>query len=725
MSGHEQLVFDDDHFGPDTGASIAGAGAGGSGSGGSAGSQLLRPALRNAESQASVRSTATTAVSLTAAHAQGVTPQEYDVADSPNTASASRSTSTSPRRSTLQSRTQSHTQSHTASLTQSRNPSTAASVGATADKLAELESVGYLSSDEEDDVDRDDDIPEDETALQEQVRIQRWLARKKHFLILSRAGKPVYSRWGHSSLVAGYVGIFQAILGFYGDTTTTAGAGAESGVADELRTFSGDGVRFAFLVTRHLIYVAITRRDEPDAALRSQLELLHQQILSVLTASQLDRIFTRAGSNYDLRRVLAGNEAALDHLCDSLVHTDLCVLFGGAMRVLRIRQTYRRAIESVLAEVRTPNVLYAMLCHDGVLVTVMRPKQHSLYPSDLRLLLQTVYRPGVRQAGDEHWIPICLPKFNSSGFLHCYTRYLPPTTTAAAAAAAASTAAKPRTPTTASTIGSAATHASSTSMGSSSAAGGGSGSGSGSGGLAIVLVSADREAFSELQACASAAVERLSRKTSTGLGVGVGSVASGSGAGVVLLREVERAARTTPTCAEVGVPQLRHFVYRSRDRVQLFSSAILAQSASTSASASVSASASASTPAGSADAAAKRHREGVRQSWKAYSAIYRHLLASASSSTSGSTSSSIPGSSSSPNSGGGGSGGTASGPKIQACTYTNGYRAIAWQTSSFDVYAIARVEDCGTEGLIAAANVIHGFAVRCANRLFLGDGCVF
>ena len=41
-----------------------------------------------------------------------------------------------------------------------------------------------------------------------------WRRRKKHFLVLSNAGKPIYSRYGDEFRLAGFAGIVQAIMSF-------------------------------------------------------------------------------------------------------------------------------------------------------------------------------------------------------------------------------------------------------------------------------------------------------------------------------------------------------------------------------------------------------------------------------------------------------------------------------------------------------------------------------
>lgn len=58
-------------------------------------------------------------------------------------------------------------------------------------------------------------------------------------------------------------------------------------------------------------------------------------------------------------------------------------------------------------------------------MSVVRPKKHSLHPGDLQLIFNMVFKAGgVKAGGGENWIPICLPGFNSNGYLYMYVSFL-------------------------------------------------------------------------------------------------------------------------------------------------------------------------------------------------------------------------------------------------------------------------------------------------------------
>jgi len=171
-----------------------------------------------------------------------------------------------------------------------------------------------------------------------------------------------------------------------------------------------------------LYFVAISSLGETDYQLRIQLDILHNQILSTLTLAQLSRAFENR-DNFDLRVLLGGTEVFLDGLSDAMIRGDFPIMLS-AVECLKIRRRERLRIDSALLEAKHPNLLYGLLVADGRLVSVIRPRKHSLHPLDLQLIFSMLFNSTTFNEGGEYWIPICLPKFNSTGFLHMYVSFI-------------------------------------------------------------------------------------------------------------------------------------------------------------------------------------------------------------------------------------------------------------------------------------------------------------
>lgn len=241
--------------------------------------------------------------------------------------------------------------------------------------------------------------------------MQQWRAKLKHFLILSSAGKPIYSRHGDDQLITNYIGVVQTIISFYQSTN------------DVLKGFTAGDVRFVVMSKGPLNLVAITRLPESDSQLRTQLEALYMQILSTLTLPSMERMFA-ARANYDLRRPLQGTETLLSALADGFTRGSSSTLLS-ALECLKLRKSHRSTINNTLLKTRSENLLYGLIVASGKLVSVVRPKKHSLHPGDLHLIFNMLFEAGsVKAGGGENWIPLCLPGFNNTGYLYMYVSFL-------------------------------------------------------------------------------------------------------------------------------------------------------------------------------------------------------------------------------------------------------------------------------------------------------------
>ncbi|BFZ64971.1 Vacuolar fusion protein mon1 [Saitoella coloradoensis] len=282
------------------------------------------------------------------------------------------------------------------------------------DAVSERLSFSYLEEEDEE--------SEDDEELTEEERLDKFRQRPKNFLILSRAGKPIYATYGDELLIAGYVAVIQTIISFWED------------VDDQLQSFEAGPYKFVVMAQGGLYLVAISSCGESEGQLRTQLDALYMQIVSTLTLPALNSAFSRRG-NFDLRRLLGGTDVFLRSLGRGMCRGfEAGVLVGGA-ESLWLRQRSRASISKILlSSIADPGVkgkgsggsplLYGILvAPGGQLIDIVRPRQHSLHPSDLHLLFNMLYNSSTFSQG-EHWLPICLPKFNSNGFLYVYLGWI-------------------------------------------------------------------------------------------------------------------------------------------------------------------------------------------------------------------------------------------------------------------------------------------------------------
>ncbi|THX86724.1 DUF254-domain-containing protein [Aureobasidium pullulans] len=339
----------------------------------------------------------------------------------------------------------------------------------------------------------------------EEFLMNSWTSKLKHFFILSSAGKPIWSRHGDDQVIANHIGILQTLISFYQD------------VNDNLRGFTAGNARFVILSKGHLNLAAISRLGESDLQLKTQLESLYMQILSTLTLPSMQRMFSNRPST-DLRRPLQGTEVLLGALADGFTRGSLPTLLS-ALECLKIRKSHRQVINNTLLKVKSPNLLYGLMVAGGRLVSVVRPRKHSLHPGDLQLIFNMLFEAGsVKAGGGENWIPLCLPGFNNTGFLYMYVSFLDLGDEHAKVSEE-----RPQTSSTRDDDQ-----------------------------LAIILISADKEAFYELRQMRDDLIEQLNQNNS-----------------MTILKSSIRHGRPSIPSILPSSPLL-HFIYKSRPNVQFF-----------------------------------------------------------------------------------------------------------------------------------------------------------
>lgn len=256
---------------------------------------------------------------------------------------------------------------------------------------------------------------EEEEESKEITDVDTFLSQNKHYFVLSSAGKPIYSMHGTDEIVAGYMGIIQTIVSYFG---TSNGEHNQQ----KLKYFKAGQTMFVISIEGPLILVVIDKLGHSELQLRAQLDVLYAQILSTLTKSQISKVFD-GRHNFDLRRLLGGTEVFLNALTKEMRFGSPSILLG-ALECLKLRKSIREKINNVLIDSRTPNLLYGLIVADSRLVSVIRPRRHSLHPPDLYLVFSMLFNTSSFKDGGEHWAPICLPKFNSTGFLYAYINFV-------------------------------------------------------------------------------------------------------------------------------------------------------------------------------------------------------------------------------------------------------------------------------------------------------------
>jgi Second Longin domain of FUZ, MON1 and HPS1 len=164
----------------------------------------------------------------------------------------------------------------------------------------------------------------------------------------------------------------------------------------------------------------------PTAAfLRVQLEYLYGYILATLTAQIQIRL--ELDPSYDLRLDLGvSTESALAALLDEMESRPepflTCSIPVFFPLDANVREVASRALK-VVGDV-TPNTILAFLMVHSEILTLVQPGYVAVPVSDLLLLRHVVTRQERNALDRRLWIPVCLPRLHSGGYLHVYIHSL-------------------------------------------------------------------------------------------------------------------------------------------------------------------------------------------------------------------------------------------------------------------------------------------------------------
>lgn len=240
----------------------------------------------------------------------------------------------------------------------------------------------------------------------------KWFKHAKHVLICSWSGRPIYTRFGDETKLAGYLGVLTAFISNF------------QRMGDQIRSIVAGRHVVQFKLIGPFYLFAISRTGEPPALLEAQLALAHSQIVSVLTGS-VARVLEDS-PQYDIRNLMGGTENLLTDLLDECDNSPCFLL--DSVQCLRMSRSARSRIGTVLRpgnahKANSKSLLYSVLMCGGRVVNMFKHKDKPMHNSDLLLLINTVTNSQSLRSS-ESWTPICLPKFSDKGYLYAYVCYI-------------------------------------------------------------------------------------------------------------------------------------------------------------------------------------------------------------------------------------------------------------------------------------------------------------
>ena len=243
-------------------------------------------------------------------------------------------------------------------------------------------------------------------------------------IVMSEAGKPIFSRFGSEAEVARICGLIQALRTSVNSKNTFQ--------LGEIQSLTAGSCSIAFMTVQSVSLVAIStagpgeQQDFIQAYLRLQLEYVYAQLISSFT-SQVQTAFDRNPS-LDLQSQMTSCAPLMRAILeDSSSRNPGPFLIGGVQVLYPLSSATRHRVSKILQSLysSTPNTAFAVVLAGDQLLSLVQPsyRNHQIRASDLHLLMTVaIQQPDLYQAINppELWIPVCLPRLNSSGYFYAY-----------------------------------------------------------------------------------------------------------------------------------------------------------------------------------------------------------------------------------------------------------------------------------------------------------------
>ena len=257
----------------------------------------------------------------------------------------------------------------------------------------------------------DDDDEETRVVSRKLSKEYGIFSHTKHVFILSWSAKPIFTRYGDENSLASFMGVISAII-----------SNMQSGNSDQIRSMVAGNHKFVFLIRGPMYLVGVSSKQEDSIPqMMVELDFVYLQIISILTAGAMKVLETRP--TYDLRKLIGGTEGLLHAIINDFASSPVYLL--KSVESLRLDISKRQKISAILKLAAVDsNILFAALLSGSKLVHLLEHQQkHNLHPIDLIIMTNFIQNLASLR-NSESWTPICLPKFNSQGFLYAHVSYV-------------------------------------------------------------------------------------------------------------------------------------------------------------------------------------------------------------------------------------------------------------------------------------------------------------
>ena len=246
------------------------------------------------------------------------------------------------------------------------------------------------------------------TKINENMQFEEFFKKKRHYLIMTEGGKPVYSRYGdpieNNSIFATLSAMITKFTIFNSDSEK-----------ENLNIISNKKNKIVFLKKGQLIFIALSKKNDCVSLLFSQLEYLYNQLMSILTISFYSKLEDNPSKCLS---TMSGTENLFEQMIQ-YSSKSFCALFNS-YQVFNLREN-RDKINKLTEEYRG-DALYCIIMTPYEIISLARSNQINVVSSDLVLIQNLIFCQEMLRT-QESYVPICLPGISEQGYIQFYSNF--------------------------------------------------------------------------------------------------------------------------------------------------------------------------------------------------------------------------------------------------------------------------------------------------------------
>jgi len=243
------------------------------------------------------------------------------------------------------------------------------------------------------------------------MKIEQFYEQKRHYFIMTEGGTPIYSRYGDEIQNCSLLATFSAII------TKFTIFNNEKNSQEKLNYICNDNSIIAFLKKGKIVFIALSNKTDSLSFLYSQLELLYQQLLSIVTSERMPILEEKPSS---CSTVLSGINESMEQIIEYSSNTLVGLL--SSYQVLPIEN--RQKLNNICHKYLKNALICCLITPDAKeIISLSKSNIINISFNDI-ILIQCLIMSSDSLRSGESWVPICLPGISSEGFLQLYCNFV-------------------------------------------------------------------------------------------------------------------------------------------------------------------------------------------------------------------------------------------------------------------------------------------------------------